>query len=152
MATGLRITLGFSRFVLVAPAPAATNDPWTIDFRYAPPVADRHWPARRLAEDARRQRGSLVYDYPGSYAGFGTRICSLSPAPMQAISGAGYPGVPSMDILGNVIPFIGNEEEKMEQETQKISAKSARRPISSRCPPRIERALQSRGLLWMATT
>lgn len=39
---------------------------------------------------------------------------------MQAISGAGYPGVPSMDILGNVIPFIGGEEEKMEQETQKI--------------------------------
>jgi aspartate-semialdehyde dehydrogenase len=39
---------------------------------------------------------------------------------MQAISGAGYPGVPSMDIMGNVIPFIGGEEEKMEQETQKI--------------------------------
>ncbi len=39
---------------------------------------------------------------------------------MQAVSGAGYPGVPSMDILGNVIPFIGGEEEKMEQETQKI--------------------------------
>ncbi len=39
---------------------------------------------------------------------------------MQAISGAGYPGVPSMDITANVIPFIGGEEEKMEQETQKI--------------------------------
>jgi aspartate-semialdehyde dehydrogenase len=39
---------------------------------------------------------------------------------MQAISGAGYPGVASMDINANVIPFIGNEEEKMEQETQKI--------------------------------
>jgi aspartate-semialdehyde dehydrogenase len=39
---------------------------------------------------------------------------------MQAISGAGYPGVASMDIMGNVVPFIGNEEEKMEQETQKI--------------------------------
>ncbi len=39
---------------------------------------------------------------------------------MQAISGAGYPGVPSLDILGNVIPFIGNEEEKMQSETQKI--------------------------------
>ncbi len=39
---------------------------------------------------------------------------------MQAISGAGYPGVPSMDIMGNVIPFIGGEEEKMQQETQKI--------------------------------
>jgi aspartate-semialdehyde dehydrogenase len=39
---------------------------------------------------------------------------------MQAVSGAGYPGVASMDILGNVVPFIGGEEEKMEQETQKI--------------------------------
>jgi aspartate-semialdehyde dehydrogenase len=39
---------------------------------------------------------------------------------LQAISGAGYPGVPSMDIMANVIPFIGGEEEKMQQETQKI--------------------------------
>ncbi len=39
---------------------------------------------------------------------------------MQAVSGAGYPGVASVDILANVIPFIGGEEEKMQQETQKI--------------------------------
>ncbi|HLX43810.1 MAG TPA: aspartate-semialdehyde dehydrogenase [Bryobacteraceae bacterium] len=39
---------------------------------------------------------------------------------MQAISGAGYPGVASMDINANVVPYIGNEEEKMESETQKI--------------------------------
>jgi aspartate-semialdehyde dehydrogenase len=39
---------------------------------------------------------------------------------MQAISGAGYPGVASMDINANVVPFIGGEEEKMERETQKI--------------------------------
>jgi aspartate-semialdehyde dehydrogenase len=39
---------------------------------------------------------------------------------MQAVSGAGYPGVPSMDILANVIPYIGGEEEKMQRETQKI--------------------------------
>ncbi|MGH9581927.1 MAG: aspartate-semialdehyde dehydrogenase [Bryobacteraceae bacterium] len=39
---------------------------------------------------------------------------------MQAVSGAGYPGVASMDILGNVVPFIGGEEEKVERETQKI--------------------------------
>jgi aspartate-semialdehyde dehydrogenase len=39
---------------------------------------------------------------------------------MQAISGAGYPGVASMDINANVVPFIGGEEEKMQQETQKI--------------------------------
>jgi aspartate-semialdehyde dehydrogenase len=40
---------------------------------------------------------------------------------LQAISGAGYPGVPSWDILGNVIPYIGGgEEEKIETETKKI--------------------------------
>jgi len=40
---------------------------------------------------------------------------------LQAISGAGYPGVPSWDILGNVIPYIGGgEEEKIETETRKI--------------------------------
>ena len=41
-------------------------------------------------------------------------------ATMQAVSGAGYPGVASMDIVANVIPYIGSEEEKMEHETQKI--------------------------------
>ncbi len=39
---------------------------------------------------------------------------------LQAISGAGYPGVPSWDILGNVIPFIDGEEHKIETETKKI--------------------------------
>src|SRR5438105_10064921 len=39
---------------------------------------------------------------------------------LQAISGAGYPGVASWDILGNVIPFIDGEEGKIESETQKI--------------------------------
>jgi aspartate-semialdehyde dehydrogenase len=38
----------------------------------------------------------------------------------QAVSGAGYPGVPSLDILGNVVPYIKNEEEKMEVELAKI--------------------------------
>ncbi|KUK43505.1 MAG: aspartate-semialdehyde dehydrogenase [Methanothrix sp.] len=41
-------------------------------------------------------------------------------ASMQAVSGAGYEGVPSMAILGNVIPFISGEEEKVEKEAQKI--------------------------------
>jgi aspartate-semialdehyde dehydrogenase len=39
---------------------------------------------------------------------------------MQAVSGAGYPGVASLDILGNVIPHIAKEEEKMEEETRKL--------------------------------
>jgi aspartate-semialdehyde dehydrogenase len=41
-------------------------------------------------------------------------------ATMQAISGAGYPGVASLDILGNVIPYIANEEQKMEAESRKL--------------------------------
>jgi aspartate-semialdehyde dehydrogenase len=39
---------------------------------------------------------------------------------LQAISGAGYPGVPSLDITDNVVPFIAEEEEKIERETRKI--------------------------------
>lgn len=49
---------------------------------------------------------------------FGLR--SVLVTTMQAISGAGYPGVASLDILGNVIPNISGEEEKIECETQKI--------------------------------
>lgn len=41
-------------------------------------------------------------------------------ATLQAASGAGYPGVPSLDLLGNVIPLIGGEEEKIESELRKI--------------------------------
>jgi aspartate-semialdehyde dehydrogenase len=52
---------------------------------------------------------------------------------MQAVSGAGYPGVPSLDILGNIIPFIGGgEEEKIETETLKILGdEGGRRPLSA---------------------
>jgi aspartate-semialdehyde dehydrogenase len=39
---------------------------------------------------------------------------------MQAVSGAGYPGISSMDILGNVVPYIANEEAKMEAEARKL--------------------------------
>ena len=49
---------------------------------------------------------------------FGLRTVNVTT--LQAVSGAGYPGVASLDILGNAIPFISGEEEKMESETQKI--------------------------------
>lgn len=52
---------------------------------------------------------------------FGLRALFVST--MQAVSGAGYPGVPSLDILGNVVPFIRNEEEKLEAETQRLLGK-----------------------------
>jgi aspartate-semialdehyde dehydrogenase len=61
-----------------------------------------------------------------------TRVVATT---MQAISGAGYPGVASMDINANVIPFIGGEEEKMQQETQKILGDftgDALRPLSAK--------------------
>ena len=58
----------------------------------------------------------------------------------QATSGAGYPGVPSLDILGNVVPFISGEEEKIESETQKILGRigpkgitHAEFPVSALC-------------------
>ncbi len=47
-------------------------------------------------------------------------IVSVVVTTLQAVSGAGYPGVPSLDILGNVIPYISEEEEKIERETRKI--------------------------------
>jgi len=47
-------------------------------------------------------------------------ITKLVVATMQAISGAGYPGVASLDILGNVIPYIGDEEPKIEGEVRKF--------------------------------
>ena len=59
---------------------------------------------------------------------------------MQAVSGAGYPGVPSLDILGNVVPYIGEEEEKMERETVKMlgtftgsAIEPARFVVSAQC-------------------
>lgn len=55
------------------------------------------------------------------YDNFG--IKSLIVTSMQAISGAGYPGVPSLDILGNVVPFIGGEESKIVEEPQKMLGK-----------------------------
>jgi len=47
-------------------------------------------------------------------------IESLFVSTMQAVSGAGYPGVASLDILGNVIPYIKNEEEKLQEEVGKL--------------------------------
>jgi aspartate-semialdehyde dehydrogenase len=52
------------------------------------------------------------------HAAFGVRRVMV--ATMQAVSGAGYPGVPSLDILGNVIPYIGDEEPKIETELTKL--------------------------------
>jgi aspartate-semialdehyde dehydrogenase len=49
---------------------------------------------------------------------FGINLCMVTT--MQAVSGAGYPGVPSLDMIDNVVPYIGGEEEKMETESRKL--------------------------------
>jgi aspartate-semialdehyde dehydrogenase len=59
---------------------------------------------------------------------------------MQAASGAGYPGVPSLDLIDNVVPFIKGEEEKLEAEARKLlgqfagdSIRVAEFPVSAHC-------------------
>lgn len=47
-------------------------------------------------------------------------IEAIAMTSMQGVSGAGYPGVASLDILGNIVPYIGNEEEKVQEETPKM--------------------------------
>lgn len=86
----------------------------------------------RLVETQRRQRGwsgSIVTNPNCTSTGMTVALKALQDAfglsvvfavSLQALSGAGYPGVASMDILDNVIPFIGGEEEKVEWEPRKM--------------------------------
>ncbi len=58
-------------------------------------------------------------------------LTSVVVTTLQAVSGAGYPGIPSLDILGNVVPYIAGEEEKIERETRKILGKLHGEAITS---------------------
>jgi aspartate-semialdehyde dehydrogenase len=93
-----------------------------------PEVNADHLALLRAQGNARGWKGRIVTNPNCS-----TVVLSMALAPLrqfglskvmvttlQAVSGAGYPGVPSWDILGNVIPFIEGEEEKIETETKKI--------------------------------
>ena len=73
-------------------------------------------------EGRHRHQPELFDHRPGDGAGAAAAVRprAVIVITMQAVSGAGYPGVPSLDILGNVVPFIGGEEEKIESETLKI--------------------------------
>ncbi len=80
--------------------------------------AQRDWPGY-IVTNANCTTTHLVSALHPLHVRFGVKrlfVCT-----MQAVSGAGYPGVSSMDILDNVIPYIGGEEEKVEQkEPQKL--------------------------------
>ncbi|ORY11522.1 hypothetical protein BCR34DRAFT_484057 [Clohesyomyces aquaticus] len=61
----------------------------------------------------------IVIPFAALQSKFGP-VDQVSVVTMQAVSGAGYPGVSSMDIIDNVVPFISGEEDKLETEAQKI--------------------------------
>ncbi|KAH9910934.1 aspartate-semialdehyde dehydrogenase [Amylocystis lapponica] len=85
---------------------------------------------QRAAQAPPLKRGFIVTNANCSTTGVVVPLAALEKAfgplescmitTMQAISGGGYPGVPSLDIFDNVVPYIGGEEEKMEWETLKI--------------------------------
>ncbi len=79
--------------------------------------AERGWPGCIVASPNCTTTGIAMALKPLDLA-FGVQ--KLSVVTLQAISGAGYPGVPSLDILGNVIPNISGEEAKIEKETRQL--------------------------------
>lgn len=94
-----------------------------------PEINPDHLASLAVQRERRGWRGALVTNANCSTIGltlalaplhrhFGLRRVMVTT--LQAASGAGYPGVASLDLLDNVIPFIGGEEEKIESETRKI--------------------------------
>lgn len=85
---------------------------------------------QQLSHNPPLKKGFIVTNANCSTTGFVIPLAALEKAfgpvdacmitTMQAISGAGYPGVASLDILDNVVPYIGGEEEKMQWEALKI--------------------------------
>jgi len=97
-----------------------------------PDVNPDHLALVREQRKQRRWKGMIVTNPNCTTVGL---VMSLAPlektfgldkvvmTSMQAVSGAGYPGIPTLDILANVVPFIGGEEEKVERETRKLLGK-----------------------------
>ena len=106
------------------------------NFRMAPDVPllipEVDWEQIGLLERQRRERRWTVALVTNANCSVTVAALALAPlhdafgvdrvfaATMQAVSGAGYPGVPSLDILGNAIPYIADEEPKIEQELRKL--------------------------------
>jgi aspartate-semialdehyde dehydrogenase len=99
-----------------------------------PEVNADHVELVRCQHESRKWSGGILANPNCSTAALALALAPLDRAfgieqlfvsTMQAVSGAGYPGVPSLDIVGNVIPYIGGEEEKIERETRKILGRMA---------------------------
>ncbi len=99
-----------------------------------PEVNPDHLSLVRVQRQQRRWKGMIVTNPNCTTVGLAMSLAPLKEAfglekvlmtSLQAVSGAGYPGVPTLDILGNVIPYISSEEEKVERETRKLLGKLA---------------------------
>ncbi|MGH9326550.1 MAG: aspartate-semialdehyde dehydrogenase [Terriglobia bacterium] len=94
-----------------------------------PEVNPDHLALVRVQQHERQWKGMIVTNPNCTTVGLAMSLAPLERSfgiekvlmtSMQAVSGAGYPGIPTLDIMGNVIPYISGEEEKVEQETQKL--------------------------------
>jgi aspartate-semialdehyde dehydrogenase len=94
-----------------------------------PEVNPEHLALVRVQRKRRGWKGMIVTNPNCTTVGLAMSLAPLEKAfglekvlmtSMQAVSGAGYPGLPTLDILGNVIPHISGEEEKVERETRKL--------------------------------
>ena len=94
-----------------------------------PEVNPEHLAALEVQKKRRKKNGFVCTNANCSVTGLALGLKPLvdtygfrdvNVATYQALSGAGHPGVPSLDILGNVLPYIKNEEEKMNSEGKKI--------------------------------
>jgi aspartate-semialdehyde dehydrogenase len=97
-----------------------------------PDVNPDHLALVRRQREQRNWKGMIVTNPNCTTVGLVMSLAPLEKAfgldqvlmtSLQAVSGAGYPGLPTLDILGNVVPFIGGEEEKVERETRKLLGK-----------------------------
>ena len=97
-----------------------------------PEVNPEHLALARVQRKQRGWKGMIVTNPNCTTVGLVMSLAPLEKAfglekvlmtSLQAVSGAGYPGLPTLDILGNVIPYISGEEEKVERETRKLLGK-----------------------------
>jgi aspartate-semialdehyde dehydrogenase len=80
--------------------------------------AQRGWSTGYIVTNPNCSVNALALSLKPLHDSYGIRAVSVTT--MQALSGAGYPGVPSLDSLDNVVPYIGGEEPKVESEPQRI--------------------------------
>lgn len=93
-----------------------------------PEINPTHLAALRVQQANRSWRGGIITNPNCSTIGLSLALAPLLPlgleqvivTTLQSASGAGYPGVASLDLIDNILPFIAGEEEKIERETRKI--------------------------------